>query len=168
MKKSIKFLLIILIFTSCSNSDGALLKGIKRKVIEQADIAQKNGKEYSLFKMSSVTDFKWEKFYVFDEFLSDKNISDIIGIEWNGRTVPSGNKRLLFINKGEVIRYVDLEMDSFPITFNTCEPIEQDEYKKQDDVFAVFQYCSKNGCFYELIPARCIENFLKLKQRNAR
>ncbi|PTS93389.1 hypothetical protein DBR11_25440 [Pedobacter sp. HMWF019] len=106
--KILKILMIVSIaMVACSKSDDKFGSQFKKLIKSHSDLTKKTAKGYSTFRLSSITDFKWEKFYVFDEFLTDKNISDIIGIEWSGRTVPSGNKRLLFINKGEVTRYVD-------------------------------------------------------------
>jgi hypothetical protein len=136
------------------------LKKLKTEVIEHSDKALNDNKDYSLIKLSSITNFKWNKFVVFEEYVTSKQISEIIGITWEGENVPSGNRRILFISENKVVKYIDIEVESFPLWIYTCSPINQQYvFDKRDDLFAVFKSNRNKSQRYQMVPYRCIDGF---------
>ncbi|WP_199141902.1 hypothetical protein [Pedobacter sp. ASV12] len=158
------FLVIILFSLSCSSQNDEFLYKLQDKVKRSIEIAKKNKQKYSTFKLSSITSFKWDKFYIFDEFTTEENINEITGLKWAGPDVPSGCKRILFISNNEVVSYSDFDPSVFPVFFYTCEATEQYVFDKKDDRIATFEACDKNGCVLAIIPERCIDNFKRLYQ----
>ena len=111
-------------------------------------------------RLSSITTFKWDKFIVFEEYVTGRQISEITGIKWDGEAVPTGNRRVLFISKNRIVKYVDIEVESFPLWIYTCHPINQQYvFDKKDDLFAVFKSNKNNTERYQMIPYRCIDGF---------
>ncbi|PTS96761.1 hypothetical protein DBR11_18670, partial [Pedobacter sp. HMWF019] len=103
------FLFSIIFLSSCSGSDSDLLKKLENSVGKHVELASKNELGYSVFRLSSITNFKWDRFYVFSEYVDSKQVSEITGIQWNGQPVPSGKKRILFIHGTDIVNYVDYE-----------------------------------------------------------
>lgn len=147
---------------SCSRSNTKFLKKLQDSITFHSDQAKKNKEKYSTFYLSSIADFEWDKFYIFDEYVTNEMINEITGLKWDGPSVPGGNRRIVFIHKKSVVEYVDFEPYLFPVFFYTCGGTDQYEFGKQDDLFAVYQRCDKNGCIYAMIPERCVKSYIKL------
>ncbi|WP_342333045.1 hypothetical protein [Pedobacter sp. FW305-3-2-15-E-R2A2] len=154
----------ICILFSCSRSNTKFLKKLQDSVRFYSNQANKNKVKYSTFYLSSITDFEWDKFYIFDEYVTNEMINEITGLKWDGSSVPAGNRRIIFIYKKDVVQYVDFEPYKFPVFFYTCGGTDQYEFSTQDDLFAVYQRCDKNGCIYAMIPERCVKSLIKLHQ----
>lgn len=146
---------------SCTASNDELGDKLQSVIINKSNLAAKLKKSHSELRLSEITDFEWDKFYIFEEYLSDKNISDITGIKWEGADVPDGHRRMLFIYKNKIVQYVDFKVWKFYVFFYSCGGTEQVVFTKKDDLFAVFKRCDKNGCFYAMVPERCIKGFFE-------
>lgn len=163
MKNYTLFLaLIICTLFSCSRSNTKFLKKLEDSVKFYSDQANKNKVKYSTLYLSSITDFEWDKFYIFDEYVTNEMINEITGLTWDGANVPGGNRRIVFIYKKKIVQYVDFEPYQFPVFFYTCGGTEQYEFSKQDDLFAVYYRCDKNGCIYVMVPERCAKSIMRL------
>jgi hypothetical protein len=60
-------------------------------------------------RMSDLTDFAWEKLYVFPPYTSQKRIDRALGFEWSdpsGISVKDTITLLVFVDDGEVVSYV--------------------------------------------------------------
>jgi len=158
---TIIFVSILLFLTSCSGSNNELRNRLKEVIIDKSNSAIKDKKNYSNFYLSEITDFDWDKFYIFEEYLTNRDINNITGIKWSGDDVPSGRRRILFIYKDEIVQYVDFEVGVFPVFFYPCEKTEQFVFGKKDDLFAVFKRCDKNGCRYAMVPRRCVNAYFE-------
>lgn len=162
---SVIFSFSFMLLSSCSGSDSNLLEKLKKSVNTHIELASKNELGYSVFRLSSITDFKWDRFYVFNEYVTSGQITEITDIQWNGPTVPSGKRRILFINGANIVDYVDYEPIAFPLFIYVCGPSEQYEFYDKDDPFVVFKSCNKSICTYALAPYRCREDFKHLYSR---
>ncbi|RYF23506.1 MAG: hypothetical protein EOO42_07090 [Flavobacteriales bacterium] len=164
LKKIAVITFVTLVFASCKDNDG-FLDTLQKEVHYNCKLASENDQGFSTFKLSKITKFKWDRFYVFDEYVTEKNINSISGITWDGPDVPSGHKRLFFIYKGGEVNYFDFDPKIFPLFLFTCESTEQYEFILKDDVFATFESCDKNGCILAMVPKRCIGNFKRLYKK---
>lgn|GEM_PF-2426469 len=168
--KSVKYLISIILsicLLGCSESDHDLLQVLKKEIKDRADLAEKDSKGYSTFRLSDITNFQWDKFYVFDQYITDKDIKEITGITWDGDSPSEGEKRILFICKDKIVRYVDFNPADFPLFIYLCGPSDQYKFTKNDDPFGVFKYRDHKQHFWAMVPLRCIkdyEHFYKRKQ----
>lgn len=158
--KVITIILFISILQACSGSDDKLEKKLREAIVHQSALAIQQHLDYSEIRLSTLTSFDWDKFYIFEEYVTNENISDVTGISWDGDGVPSGKRRLLFICKNKIIEYVDFNPETFPVFFYPCGETTQFQFDKKDDLFAVFKKCDKNGCLYSMVPKRCIKAFI--------
>ena len=167
-----KYILFVLAFSlylitsGCSNPDSKLVTRLQDSVKSNIEKAKQSKSGYYTFRLSSVTTFDWDKFYVFDEYVTSKQVKRITGLDWNGSDVSSGERRLFFISKNKEVHYIDYAPINFPLFIYTCEAKEQYEFsRKDDDLFAVFEACDKNGCTFSMAPARCIGGFKRFYEK---
>lgn len=152
----ISFLLLIALFLlgSCSDNNNELLDKLKAAVEQE----NASGKDYHVVAMDSLTDFEWETLYFFDAGEDKKSISDQLGFKWNeGTTVPDLHRRLLFVNKGQVVSYADYKFDDFPLMVYGCNE-DRWVYPRSRTRFATFRYCNQGKVVYPFIPVACVEN----------
>lgn len=153
-------LLISLLFFNCSGSNTELSESLEKNIREHIKKAALDSTGYSVFKLSSITNFEWDKFYIFDDSNTNDFISVAMGTEFQGSSIPGGNKRIIFIFKNKVVDYLDYEPISFPLFIYSCEPSFFYKTVKQDDPFIVFQ--KRNEIYpFAMVPFRCKDNFLK-------
>ena len=162
--KTINFLGFACLLFSCSGSNRELRKKLQEVIINKSNVAITNGEKYSLLRLSDITDFDWDKFYIFEEYVSKKNITEITGIEWDGTDVPSGTRRMLFVYNNKITQYVDFDPSECPVFGFPCGKMEQFEFTKREDLFAVFKRSDKNGYRYAMVPERCIKTFFENMQ----
>jgi len=158
---TIIFVSILLFFPSCSGSNKEFERKLKETIVAKSSSAMKNKKRYSDLHLSEYTNFDWDKFYIFDEYVTNRDINTITGIKWVGADVPSGCRRMLFIYKSEIVQYADFEVGTFPVFFYPCGKAEQFVFDKKDDLFAVFKRCDKNGGRYAMVPERCVNAYFE-------
>ena len=154
-------LVLLCLLLSCSGSNKDLRDELEETIINKSNLAVTNKKKYSQLRLSDITRFDWDKFYIFEEYVGEKSIQEITGIDWDGNDVPSGNRRMLFISDNKIVQYMDFEPQEFPVFFYPCGGTEQFVFTKKDDLFAVFKRCDKNGCRYAMVPERCVEAFFE-------
>ncbi|AFD06634.1 hypothetical protein [Solitalea canadensis] len=165
LKRGRIVIVLISILFGCSGSDTKLLEKLKSSVNNHIILSSKNRSGYSVLTLSNIADFEWDKFYVFDEYVTSEEINGTTGIQWNGSTVPSGQRRLFFIKENEVVKYVDYRPIDFPLFIYECEPSKQYVFYKKDDTFIVFKKCNKDHCIYGLVPYRCKEDFKRFYKK---
>lgn len=154
-------IVFISLLGSCSNSNRKLENKLREAIINKSNLAIQKHMRYSEIRLSEITNFKWDKFYIFEEYVTNKDINNITGIDWEGTDVPSGRRRLLFIYKKKIIDYVDFTPEIFPVFFFTCGGTIQFEFSKKDDLLAVLKKYDKDGCVYAMVPKRCIESWIR-------
>ena len=150
---------LLMCLFGCSASDHHLLRTLQNEIEKHVALAKNDIKGYSTFKLSDITDFDWDKFYVFDEYVTNKQLKEITGITWDGAAPSRGDKRILFIYKQKVVRYIDYNPANFPLFIYLCGPSEQYEFNKNDDPFCVFGYWEHKKYFWAMVPSRCIKDF---------
>lgn len=153
-------LLIITTFLGCSDSNDDLLEKLQASVEEEEVGA--NG--YQVIAMDSLTDFEWETLYFFQASEDEKAISDAIGFKWKGATVPELNRRLLFVNDGKVVSFVDYDYTEFPLFVYGCNT-DRWVYPRSRSRFATFKYCANDETTYPLIPVDCISNLSEMMEK---
>ena len=135
-----------------------LLQGCGQKISNQILTTLENcDLESCTFEMAKLTDFQWSQVYVFDEYSDPEYISSIIGIEWSGEIVPDGNKRLFFVEDGEVIYFEDYSPNRVNIQFRPMDWMNDEvaKYTKSQAVFIVILKETKPNTgifFYDLYP----------------
>jgi hypothetical protein len=153
LMKNILLLLALLTFVSCSKEEPLLIK-IKTAV----DNSEQSEAGYEVLDISEITDFDWDTLYHFHQ-LDEKNyISRVIGFKWTGDEVPNLHRRLLFVNKGEVVKYIDYEFSELPFTLYGCGE-DRWVYPRDRAVFATFKFCAGEDTTYPMIPVACLSNF---------
>jgi len=163
--KKIKYIInftLLICLCGCSGSDRHLLHTLQNELENHVSLAKKDFRGYSVFKLSDITDFEWDKFYVFDEYVTNKQLKEITGVTWDGAAPSRGEKRILFIYKHKVVRYIDYNPATFPLFIYLCGPSEQYEFSKNDDPFCAFEFQENKKYFWAMVPSRCIKNFQDL------
>lgn len=154
--KNLLLLLALLTFVSCSKEDPLLME-LKAAV----DASEQNEAGYEVIDMAELTDFEWETLYHFHQ-LDEKNfISRVIGFRWMGDEVPNLHRRLLFVNKGEVVKYIDYDFRELPLTLYGCGE-DRWVYPRERAKFATFKYCAGEDPIYPFIPVACITDFQEM------
>lgn len=152
--KNILLLIALLTFASCSTKEDPLLDKLKAAV--EAGEESKAG--YEVVDLAKLTDFEWERAYYFHQLDDKKFITRTIGFKWQGEAVPNLHRRLLFVNKGEVVKYVDYDYRELPFTLYGCGD-DRWVYPRSRSSFATFKYCKGEDFIYPLIPVSCLTDF---------
>lgn len=147
----------LLLLMGCSDSNDALLEKLQTAVEE----TEAGADGYHVIAMDSLTDFEWETVYFFQASEDEKAISDAIGFKWKGATVPELNRRLLFVNDGKVVSFVDYDFTEFPLFVYGCNT-DRWVYPRSRSTFATFKYCSSDETTYPFIPVECIDNLSEM------
>jgi len=152
--KSCLFLLLFCGFAGCSDANNQLLDKLKDAVVSD----EKNAQGYTVVDMVQLTDFEWETLYVFHQN-DDKNyISRELGFKWEGSAVPNLHRRLLFVNDGKVVSFVDYDFREFPLVVYGCGE-DRWVYPRSRAKFATFKYCAGEDITRPFIPVACIADF---------
>lgn len=160
MKVYILTLLALFLFAGCSDSNDSL----KEKLQEAVTDGAAGTKGYKTIQMTDLTDFEWDTMYYFQPNDDKKSISDAIGFKWEGEPVALGQHRLLFVNDGQVVSYIDYIYSEFPLFVYGCEG-DKWVYPKSRTEFASFKYCNGEEQVYTFIPVECVENIRDLMER---
>ena len=147
----------LLLLTGCSDSNDALLEKLQAAVEKEEFGAD----GYQVIALDSLTDFEWETVYFFQAPEDEKAISDAIGFKWKGDAVPELNRRLLFVNNGEVVSFVDYDYTEFPLFVYGCNT-DRWVYPRSRSRFATFKYCVSDETIYPFIPVECIDNLREM------
>ncbi|WP_345159382.1 hypothetical protein [Pontibacter saemangeumensis] len=147
----------LMFLMGCSDSNDDLLEKLQESV-EQEEVGTDG---YQVIAMDSLTDFEWETMYFFQASEDKKAISDAIGFKWEGATVPELNRRLLFVNEGKVVSYMDYDYTEFPLFVYGCNT-DRWVYPRSRSRFATFKYCANDESIYPFIPVECISNLKEM------
>jgi hypothetical protein len=153
------YLMALFILCSCSdNGNRELLEKLKTAV--EAEEVGASG--YKVIPMESLTDFEWDMLYFFDQNSNSDDISDEIGFKWEGPGVPNLQRRLLFVEDGKVVSYVDYNYKEFPLYLYGCNE-DRWVYPRNRTRFASFKYCNEEKQeLYTFIPVECVNNLQEL------
>lgn len=116
-KQQIIFIFIILSSLGCKMSvEKEILQQLKRD-----DFSKR--KEHTLL-MNEITNFEWEKMYIFSNWTSADSIKTAINLEYNGEGVPDSYSRIIFVNGNKIIYQEDfksLDYNNSTISFQTLD-----------------------------------------------
>ena len=73
-------LVLLCLLLSCSGSNKDLRDELEETIINKSNLAVTNKKKYSQLRLSDITRFDWDKFYIFEEYVGEKSIQQINGI----------------------------------------------------------------------------------------
>lgn len=148
---------LLMFLTGCSDSNDDLLEKLQAAV----ETAEVGADGYQVVAIDSLTDFEWETMYFFQASEDKKAISDAVGFKWEGDAVPELNRRLLFVNDGEVVSFVDYNYTEFPLFVYGCNT-DRWVYPRSRSRFATFKYCASDETIYPFIPVECIGNLSEM------
>lgn len=157
IRKLLLPLTLLLLLAGCSDSNDDLLEKLQAEV-EKEELGADG---YQVIALDSLTDFEWDTLYFFQASEDYKAISDAIGFKWDGATVPELNRRLLFVNNGEVVSFVDYDYTEFPLFVYGCNT-DRWVYPRSRSRFATFKYCANDETTYPFIPVECISNLSEM------
>ncbi|MFT8322719.1 MAG: hypothetical protein ABF649_17750 [Bacillus sp. (in: firmicutes)] len=107
MKKLIILFISLMILASCSQSSGKNNNELGKSIMSAMD--KNDAKEMDL---TDVTDFSWDKAYIFNPYTSQKSINEQLGVKFKD---PSGiDSRddiylIVFLKQNKVIHYAEIE-----------------------------------------------------------
>lgn len=159
MIKKLFLLLTITTFLGCSDSNSNLLDKLQSAVEEEK--MGENG--YNVVDLESMTDFEWDTLYFFQAGEDKRAISDAVGFKWEGATVPQLNRRLLFVENGQVVSYMDYNYMEFPLMVYGCNE-DRWVYPRSRTRFATFKYCDDGETIYPFIPVECAGNLSEMME----
>lgn len=145
---------LILIITSCKES-------LEKNLIDAIDVQCQNPKTDCKLSFKNVTEFKWERMYVFGSWTTSKEISNNLHIAYNGNDVPDNHTRLLFVNDKSVVYEEDeIQLDNFKSNIIFHELVDYmatakiDYFTPTDAIFNVIKEKKKcQNCFlYSVEP----------------
>jgi len=95
----------VVIVAACAPSNGPDLE-LGRRIA--AEVSKGTG---TVLRMADVAEFEWDTLYVFGPYSTRSSIASRVGFEWpqadrTGIRENEGIALLLFVRKGEVVRYV--------------------------------------------------------------
>ncbi|NET37570.1 MAG: hypothetical protein F6K19_37055 [Cyanothece sp. SIO1E1] len=110
-----------------------------------------------IFNMEEVTDFEWDRMYIFGEYSDQEYITRVIGMEWSGSMVSDGNKRFVFIDKDTVVYVEDYSPNQVNIQFRPLDWMGDEiaNYNRNEAIFTVVKREVKpnsSSYFYDLYP----------------
>ena len=90
-----KYILIIAIISlyNCNY----LNNSIENKIIDSYRVC--DSLSDCVIDLRTITPFKWDSLYVFNEYDDKEYISQILSLKYNSRDVPDGEDRMIFILK---------------------------------------------------------------------
>ncbi|MER2999137.1 hypothetical protein [Pontibacter populi] len=156
--KNILLLAVVVFLCSCSGGNKQLLEKLQTAVTSE----ETGTKGYRTINLAELTDFEWDTLYYFQEGENPRDISDVIGIKWDGSDVPGGHSRFLFVKDGQVSSFTDYDLTEFPLRVFGCN---QDRwvYPRERSTFATFKYCQGDEELYAFIPEPCLPNLSELQ-----
>ncbi|MBN1898038.1 MAG: hypothetical protein JW827_04610 [Spirochaetes bacterium] len=127
MKNSILFILLVLSLTHCARQDRFKANLIK-KIHEETP---------HVIKFETLTDFSWDRVFIFPPYTSDEKISQALGFIWQDAKATGIHYRddiclLVFIKGNTVIHYTE-----YPRGQGDFATLKRDRYKKNEAVFLV-------------------------------
>ena len=106
-----------------------------------------------LIDLKSITKFKWDKMYVFDEMTLGSEIQEELGFAYASNHVPDGYKRIIFTENESVVKcYQYFSLDA---TIQFRLPKGKTFFTHKESSFFAFKRSKSiiKGTFYDLYPA---------------
>jgi hypothetical protein len=165
MLNKVLIFVLLLFITSCSGSDVKLSDKLQQQILPIRTM--KSG--YRVLDLDSLTDFEWDSVYWFHNnsgFDTNELISNKIGFNWKGASIPNQCSRLLFVRQKEVVNYVDCNYydsnggvnNALPIQLYGCSKTAYGIARKQAK-FAVFHLCNHGSTHYPFLQLSCLDNY---------
>jgi hypothetical protein len=127
---------------------------------------------YQIVRLDSIATFAWDSVYYFTGESTDRYISTTIGFKWDGPDVPDALKRLLFVHKQQVVKFIDCRTygsadpasdEAFlPIHFWPCNASARAVWSRKAARFAVWRYCDQPAVEFEFVAVQCLDNLRNL------
>ncbi len=144
--KTIYLTLFLAVLLACR------LENVEDKIVNNIN---KNCKQFPcVIKIKDVTDFDWDKMYIFDYGADIEQIKNAVGTSIPERT--QFTRKLVFTKNGKVIRYEELPTDIENIVDNEVIFGDSDTYPHtkiylaEDAVFEVQKYLQGGETYYHL------------------
>ena len=144
--KYILLLLIVLFICRCSGN-GNIEREIKNTI---SKVCINND---CRIVISKLTDFKWDKMFVFDSPVSLETITEAIGTDYPGYVEFS--RTLIFMNKGSIVYYENnpSKIETFTpgqVIFNYHHSVKYKMFLPNNAIFKVKTKTSDEGDYYIL------------------
>ncbi len=141
-------LLFLLILVSCERS-------MHSRVIKAVQINCSDSKKCQI-SIDKLTNFEWQKMYIFGQITTQDEISDAIGFEYNGTLVPEDENRIIFCSNNKVTQEDTWSYKTSGGSILNFIPLKDSTrqkyicYSKIDAVFniRILKIESCNACFY--------------------
>lgn len=91
------------------------------KQLERIDFSKRN--DHTLL-MREITDFEWDKMYLFSNWTSADSIETTIDLEYHREDVPDSYSRMIFVNRNRIVYEEDfksLDYNNSAISFQTSD-----------------------------------------------
>jgi hypothetical protein len=153
MRKYVACLIVAMAFLGCNKH-----KNIEEKIVDAVGKKCKGGSE-CIITMRELTDFSWDKMYVFDYRATSEDIEKVVGADII-TSFEEFTKYIIFTFAGKVVFYekYDMAVEGFiDVTFRDKEVVFDIPYDTKYRVYtpdsAVFKVEKKGlnkGVYYEL------------------
>jgi len=135
--------LVLLSLLGCSTNDIATL------IKQQADSCNMN----CVITIPKLTNYKWDKMYVFDNACSPEVIDSAIGMEYP--YYKEFSKTMIFLNKGKIVHYENHEdkietATNGSVIFDYPDSLHYQVYTPDKAKFRAKLVNFSKGTFYEL------------------
>jgi hypothetical protein len=133
MKEFIKYSLILFVFISCGNNS------FEKKIA--AEIEKNQTQEKCIVNIKNLTDFDWDKMYVFNYSLSNEDIYKILKTKDIALGMNDNIRRIVFMN-GNKVALCDEEISEIEnytpneVIFPIPDSLNYGEYKPTDAIFS--------------------------------
>jgi len=94
-------------------------------------------------KLADITDFKWDKLYVFDYFQTDSLIDRVIGVHYSSKNYPFGAQKYIFLYKNDIV-YAD------EVEYMVSVPTKDDDYIIKMPEHAVYMIFTPDNALFDL------------------
>jgi hypothetical protein len=131
--KAVSFLLIVVMIVGCGNSD--VLHNIDFEKTMHSMVENQNNRE---IKVKPLTDFKWDKAYLFEPYTPQEHIEKQMGVEFAD---PSNIRSrddiylIVFLNEGNVVQYAEITRQKTDFSIG-----EKEYLSPSEDVLLIERY----------------------------
>jgi len=136
---------MVIMITGCTSND---MEGRIKKSAKLCD-----GSNNCTVTISSLTDFKWDKMYVFDNATAPEIIDSAIGMEYP--YYEEFSRTMIFLNKGKIVHHeshpdeIETATDG-AVIFDYPDSLNHQVYTINRDKFSIQIIAFKEGSYYLL------------------
>ena len=140
---------ILLISTGCNKS---IEDKIGKKIEDEC-----SSKTACVISIKTITDFEWEKMYVFGSSARLEDINKALGFEYP--YYKEFSRIIVFMDNGKIVYHEENSsnvehLEDKDVIFNYGHSLKYSSYNMSDAVFKAQINQIENGVYYELTPVR--------------